>query len=564
MMKRIVSMMLSALLLLSPMAAFAEAPASNYYAGELTATAIGDSYYAGNQLNFDAALGLVLSEGVTDEALLAAAQLLSKAKVHLSFYDDFGTARIHGALTAGDATLLSADALVYEDGSVQIMSNLTGKLVLALPAGGLGAAMGSESMADYDFNDPASVEAFRALSPIKRLMMTSNDMVSLLINHLLGWVSYMQVDNDGELYQFDDTYLDATEDRDAVAQRMIGKIKADSFNTLLWNVATTVADTTGEFQLAIADLLADLGVTRYQARIFIDSLLTEETIDPATDYVQTSYYIVENKDESPIQYDDVSYFFKKLQKSTQRIWDNGTDNMMTMDVSYDDFGAMVGFDAHLAQFTPLLPFEGDFTYSIKTDDMWQRMHKTHGELQIYDDNRVVGDLDMQFGQDVDGQNHSHFVGQADVVNQKDGGSFGVGVNAQLDFAVAQADGVDSETFTASALLNGREGGEDSALLAATLSGMTAVDAERFDTNATAALSMANIGDLVLDMTLVQAEYEEIPFAGGQALDLLPMDEAKLDTIKDEIKLNAAKIAVGLVTKPDVLANLMTLFGKVAL
>ena len=37
-------------------------------------------------------------------------------------------------------TLLSGDALVYADGSVQIMTNLTGKLVLALPQGALSAS----------------------------------------------------------------------------------------------------------------------------------------------------------------------------------------------------------------------------------------------------------------------------------------------------------------------------------------------------------------------------------------------------------------------------------------
>ena len=559
--KRILSFVLSAALLLAPVASVAEETAASYYAGELTTTAIGDSYSAGNQINLNAVLGMNLGEDVTDGTLKAIASLLSKSRLHMSFYDDFGTARLHAELNTDDVTLLSADALVYEDGSAQIMSSLTGKLVLALPA----QEAQTVSMADYDFGDPAQVEAFRALPASQRLMLTGNEMISMLINHLLGWVSYTQTDTDGELYVFDDTYLEATETRDPVAQRMLGTITADYFNTLLWNVATTMADTTGEFQQALADLLAERGVTRYQARTFIDSLLTEETIDPATDYVQTSYYIIENKDESPIQYDDVSYFFRKLQKCADRIWENGTENVMEMDVSYDDFGGMVGFDAHAPQFTTLLPYEGDFTYSIKTDDNWQRFHTAHGELQVYNDNRAVGDLSIQFGQDVNGENHSSLAGQLDVLDQKANTSMGIGVEGSLDFAVAaEGNGQESETFEGSLVLNGRENGENAPAIAATVSGMTTVDAERFDMNATAAVVIDKTGELVADVTVEQGEYEEIAFAGGQAINLRELDDAAKDTIKSEIKTQAAKLALQLVTKPDVLANLMAIFGKLAL
>ena len=377
--KRILSLVLSAVMLLTPVVSLAEDAVSNYSAGDLTMTAISESYTAGNQLNLNAVLGLDLEEGETDERALALSKLLASAQLHMSFYDDFGTDRIHAQLNIGDVTLLSADALIYEDGSAQVMSNLTGKLVLAFPAGGMNAAQPAHTMADFDLTTDEGYEAFYALPATERLAITGSDMISLLINHLLGWVSFTQMAT-GELYTFDDTYLEATQTRDAVAQRMLGKLDGYDFNRLLWNVASTVADTTGDFQHALADVLADMGVTRCQARVFIDSLFTQEVIDPAKDYVQTSYYIVENNDMSPIQYDDVSYFFKKLQKCTDRLWCESTDNVLTMDVSYDDFGGMVGFDAHLPIFTNLLPYEGDFTYSIKTDDNWQRLHTSHGEL----------------------------------------------------------------------------------------------------------------------------------------------------------------------------------------
>ena len=558
--RRILSFVLSAVMLLTPVVSVAEA-AGSYYAGELTAAAIGDSYMAGNQLNLNAVLGLDLDETVTDEALKALSDLLAKTTLHMSFYDDFGTARIHAQLDAEDVTLLSVDALIYEDGSVQAMSNLTGKLVLAMPAAEAGESL---TMADFDMTTAEGVAEFRALPAMERIKITGNDMISLIINHVLGWVSYMQMDNDGEFYTFDDTYLDATEVRDPVAQRMHGKIKADSFNTLLWNIATTVADTTGEFQQAIADLLAERGVTRYQMRVFTESLFTKETIDPALDYVQPSYYIIEDKDESPVIYDDVAHFFKKLQKCTDLLWNTSTEEVMTMTVSYDDFGAMVGFDAFVPQFTTELPYEGDFTYSIKTDDDWQRFHTSHGELQVYDNHRVVGDLDIQYGEDVGGVNHSHVIGLVDVLDQGAGTSEGVGVDASLDFEVSAGDnGQESETFEGKLLLNGRQNGSDSALMSATFSGMTTVDAEGFVMNATGALGVDGSGMLVADVTLEQGEYEDIAFAGGQAIDLSALDDAQKDLIKKEIVAQAAKLSLSLVAKPNVLTNLMTIFGSVA-
>jgi len=559
--KRILSFVLSAVMLLLPVLSLAEEAMSSYFAGELTTAAIGDSYAAGEQINLSAVLGLDLDTAVTDKSLLALADLLRKVQLNMSFYDDFGTDRIHLDLNLDDMSLLTADALVYEDGSAQIMSSLTGKYVLAIPAAGEQAM---PSMADYDVHSPEGYEAFYALPAKQRLMMTATDMVSLLINHLLGWVSFTQMET-GELYEFDDTYLEATETRDPVAQRMIGRIETDSFNRLLWNVTTTIADTTGDFQQALADVLAEYGVTRYQARMFIDSLLTEETVDPALDYVSTSYFIIENKDESPIQYNDVAYFFKKLQKSAERIWSNSTnDIVMTMDVSYDDFGAMVGFDAHAPQFTTLLPYEGDFTYSIKTDDNWQRFHTSHGELQVYNDNRVVGDLQMQFGQDVDGVNHSHFIGYADVVNQANNTSVGIGVDANADFEVfVNEAGQDAEQFEGAVVFSGRTDAEAAALVSATISGMTTVDADAFAMEATAALGMDKMGMLVADMKLEQGEYEEIAFAGGQAIDVSALDDAQKEMLKSEIKAQAAKLSLSLVTKPDVLANLITVFGAFA-
>ena len=108
---------LSAVMLLSPAASLAE---SNYAAGELTTTAISDSYVAGNQLNLSAGFRLELGDVVkslSDEKLEkkldAVVSLMEATELHMSFYDDFGTARIHAEIETDGLTIFSADALAY-------------------------------------------------------------------------------------------------------------------------------------------------------------------------------------------------------------------------------------------------------------------------------------------------------------------------------------------------------------------------------------------------------------------------------------------------------------------
>ena len=555
---------LSAAMLLSPAASLAE---SNYAAGELTTTAISDSYAAGNQLNLSADFNLELGDALQNlgdaklqKKVNAVVSLLDKTELNMSFYDDFGTARIHLSLDTDGVTLLSGDALVYADGSVQIMTNLTGKLVLALPQGALSASsvgvdsllsgVAGKSVDDPDFADYPAME---------RLQITASDISVLVMSHLLGWVSATQMDT-GELYVFDDTYLDETDTRDAVAQRMIGTIKADEFNTLFWNVFTTICDEQEEFQQALADVLAENGVTRYQMRQVIDSIFQDEQINPATDYVQLSHTIED--DGALCTYDDVSYFFRKLTKYADNVWENSTYNVLKMIVSYDDYGSTVGFDAELPQFTEVLPYEGAFTYSIKHDENEQPTLTSHGELQLLNERRVVGDLTARSGLDVNGVNDSGLNGYIDLKNTADGTSVGLGVNSAAHFVAEQNDeGADVESFTGSVALTYRDNGEDGGSLVAAVDGTTTTDGDTFATSAGLSLTLSDEFKLNVNATLEQADYEEIEFAGGQAIDLTALNDDQLSQIKSEVTKQGAKLSASLVLHPGVLADLLTIVGN---
>lgn len=568
--QRLTALLLSAGMLLAPAATFAEGESYTIPSGEVTTTALSDAYVGGEQINVTADFELsTLLDGDTLATLLdtdaetagkkleALIRLIDKCTLSMSFYDDFGTARVHADLALGNATLLSGTALIAEDGSAQVMTSLTGSLVLALPAGTFtGTSLDVMDLLYGDFSaDVDESVPFDELPAQERLRITATDTLVMIVQHLLGWVSGTQMET-GELYTFDDTYLDATDTRDAVAQRMIGKISTYSFMRLLNNIATTLRDDQGLLQQAIADVLAENGVTRYQVRQVVDSLLVNEYIDPAEDWVQPSSAIAD--DGALCELDDIAYFFKKLHKSTTRMMVDHTDETMSMIVSYDDYGGMVGFDATVPKINAQWPFEGDFTYSIRTDDNWQRIHTSHGELQVYDNNRVVGDLSLQFGEDVDGLNANHAVGQIDVVNQNDGTSKGVGLVSSLDFTASGEAEARTEGFEGRAALQLRMDGEGFDVLSGSVTGETQTQDGVFTISADADVSLASMVELAAHLTAENAEAEEISFSGGEAIDLSNPTEEQTQRVKDEVVKQAAAMTISLATQLDVIGDLMTL------
>lgn len=547
---RLTALLLSVLMLVMPVVSVAE-EAVGFSAGDLTGTAIAESYAAGMQLNVSADFAVELEENVTDARVKAMASLLSKSTLNLSFYDDFGTARIRAELVTDGVTLATADALVFEDGSAQIMTSLTGKYVMTVPAG----AFVGRSM-DELLGIKVASEEFNALPIQDRLKIMAVDANSTFLNLLLGWVSSTQLET-GELYTFDNEPIDATPTRDAVAQRMIGKISTYDFMYFLWNVVSSFRDDQGPLLQATADILAELGVTRYQARQVIDGLLTEETIDPATDFVQTSWSIQD--DGSLCELGDVQYFMRKLEKSVDNLSYLSTDLPMGMIVSYDDNGQMVGFDADVPLITEGWPFEGNFEYSIKTDENAQRLHTSHGELQVSEEDRLVGDLDIQFGQDIGGVKQSGFSGTLDLVGE-DGDAKGIGISAGLTSQVEAGEAGESmEAFEGALAVSCHGEGED--VLTAAMSGETVLTDDALTLSANASLQAAGLADMQINLTMEQSEFDEAVFEGGVAVDVTNLTDEELGMLKSEIALQAAKVSLGLIMHPGVLADLMTIIDQ---
>ena len=550
--RRVLALVLSAMMLLTPVMTSAEE--YTYYAGELTATTIADSYYGGYQINAEFGFDVdTAALSAASERMKAAAVLLEKAKVKLSFYDDFGTARIRGSLSMDGVEAFSGDMLIFEDGSVQLVTSLTGNTAFTLPAGTV-----TENGIVLPKIDALTKNAYAETSAFENLKNATQNVISTVINLLLGWVSGTQMET-GELYVFDyDTYIDPTDTRDGVASRMIGKIESRDLARFMTNIVTYIRDKEHDFTAALAMCIGKLGLTRYQGRQIIDALFPDEIVDPEVYFIQPSSEIPDKP--ALFMYDDLRYLLCKLELSLIDSWagDEAMDTASSMIVSYDDYGAMVGFDAELAKFSKAYPYEGSFTYSIKTDDDWQRLHTAHGEMQVYNDQRVIGDLDIQFGEDVGGVNESHFRGQIDLVDQKNGNAAGLAVDSMLNFALTPDQDGESIEMNADILLS--SAGESAALIDTDLSAVARLTDLGLTLTGVLDVAVPGLPGTAVNVSIDCVEYDEAPYEGGQAVDLSgDISAEQLESIKNAVKLEAAGLAVKFAFKPTITGNALKLF-----
>ena len=73
--------------------------------------------------------------------------------------------------------------------------------------------------------------------------------------------------------------------------------------------------------------------------------------------------------------------------------------------------------------------------------------------------------------------------------------------------------------------------------------------------------MTDWAKVTADVTLEQVDYEEIAFAGGQAIDLTNISDDEIQQIKNEVIAQGAKLSLALVLHPSVLSDLMTIVGQ---
>ena len=103
--------------------------------------------------------------------------------------------------------------------------------------------------------------------------------------------------------------------------------------------------------------------------------------------------------------------------------------------------------------------------------------------------------------------------------------------------------------------------ENSRSVVTAFEGKTVTDGNSFTTKADVSVAVNDWAKLTANVTLEQVEYEEIAFAGGQAIDLTDISSEEIEKIKSEVLSAGTKISMALLMKPDVLADLMTVIGQ---
>ena len=548
------ALLLAALLAL-PSLGLAE---SLYDAGKMTQVVAKDAAGYGYQINGE--LDFVAQpEGGASRRARALFSLMQKLKIQLSYYDDYGTGRVGLGLSLDGVDVLEATVLLPADGSLQATTSLTGDTVLTLPAGSVGQGMNLRDAFYGSIVRRRTDVSLTDMTPWERLRATSSDVLILVFNHLLGWTSYTQMEREGELYVFDETFFEATETRDPVDQRMIGTVYATEFCELLWNIAATTDAQMGDFQQALADCLAEMGVRGVQVQQLADRLMPQETIDPAQDYVTPTHAV---DPEALCTIKNVSYFFKKLVKYTDRLWEECNDEKLSLIVSYDNQGRMVGLDAVLPKFTESLVYQGDFSWSLKHDDDGNATRTMRGDLRLDETHRLHGEMTALLGVDVQDVCDNALSFALTLEDDQAGESHGIAIQGASKAVVGKADdGADTETRSGTAALARRDNGQDTVLLNLALDGLTTTpDGLAFISNAQLRASVPEQGGVAAELRAKTGDPDEaVPFA-GPALDLSQADKAQLQSLSAGIRDAAKGLAPRFILHPGVLSDLTALIA----
>ena len=544
------------LLFLFPVIACAS---GSYAAGDMTKTAIMTSMEQGNQVSFHMSLRQILGDE-PDVKQVALNDLLSKVSIDGIAYQKEGRMSLQATVKAGNVQVFDAKAVQTEDGSYRVMSDLTGDTIFLVPAapsyGGMDVMQMIASMGtDIQSTDPS----FHDLPADERLRITSSEVMMMLAQAVLGWVSHSQIEADGEMYVFDSTYFEPTDTRNEVAERMIGKVGAGQFGSLLWNVATNLDWQGGEFQRALADVLAEKGVTRLQVRNVVDAMFPQVNIDPAEDFVEPTHAI-QNGNE-PCQYNDISYFFKKFTRFADKIWEESLDVDLLLTVSYDDYSDFVGLDAVLPKFTKSLPYEGTFTYSVKTDENWQKLTTSHGELQISDSDRVIGDYRHFDGEDVGGHNANTFDGDLSIVDRDKKVTSGFGISGEWTYDTGL---VEEGVYGEKTVGNGElilHLGEDIPAIAAKHEGLVKTTGSDFSYEAVTELQI--FGETTIQTRLEmkqEATDTSISIPDGEAVNAFAADEKTMNTVQKQVTTNLTGVLFKLMLDQELKQDIQILLG----
>ena len=548
---RFFGLLLCAAMLLIPAMASADLVMA---AGDLTASALMTSYEEGKVLHLHGTFTVPDSETAQSGKAKALGILLSKVDVDASAYLLGEEHHLDMVFTLKGNEMATVQMMMDTEGNILLTSNLFSGTVLEIPASSTGVMDGITALITGEVSEDESKRDLSEMSAAERLRLTTVDTISLIRKALLGWVAYNQIDDDGLFYTFSQEYVEPTEERDGIDMRMFGSISGHQFATLLYDEATLLDATTRDFQQAVADVLAESGFTRLQVRAAIDYLFPNEVIDPAKDFVQPTHAIPD--DGALCTYNDVSYFFKKLVKWAEKVFDQSYDSELSLMIGNDYYGAVIGVDAVLPRFSGYVPYEGYFKYSHKTDDDWQVMHRTHGELNLRENYQLVGDLNFLDGEDVDGINHNNLDGNLSLLNPEKNPAAALDIEGDWTFALSSTEGKYEEGLEGAGAVKVQYD-TLSLPVSGVLNMKAQADGENLAIEGEAALDMLERLTMVMHFT-VDDEGTARSFQDGNRIELMQMDDAAIEDMKSSIMTAGVGMAFQFVLDGEIMESVQEL------
>lgn len=479
--RRFAAVLLAMLLGLCPVGSLA----TGFTPGDTLPTLFVENVAAGREIS--ATMTVDISKlTLVDVNIEAISALLQAMEVEVRYYDDFGTACVNMTLRMSDTEIMSANARIEADGTVTMTTNLVKDKTLVLPGEWLKQLTGAE-------NGPA-VQALIDYMPMAYITY---------FYRLGGWVSNTQMYRE-DLYVSVDEEQPATDARDEVSQAMHYRVYNEDFLELLESVTFYFRDTDPEFKQAIADALAEMGVTRGQLREVFDTLFTREDLNGPDHWITRTEYLKPEQLAAPVEFSDIHYAATRMAFSVKTCQEEVIEGVTDFIVSEGTDYQTVGFDGTMPQMWKDFPFEnGAFTYNRKTLEGEGVHHTAQGHMDLISSGYAVdGDLDFYRAErKMDDYTNTYDIGM-DFVRESDKFGFDANVSDHLymneDTDMREVDAtlgvyVDDKLYTAKGVLE---------------SATQEIEGD-FANEMTARITLANAVDMSMGLKMASGDYEEV-------------------------------------------------------
>lgn len=480
-MKRLLAMLLTVLMGISPLAVLAE---PGFSAGEIFPVLLKDNYAQGKEIYTRATFDVFLGEGQN-----ALSEGLSQNVLEIGVYDDFGVTCISLNLLHGETSLANAFLTVSPQKEYTLVTSLLPGQKLVMTQADLSRLLGGENGVD--------MEKIRTL-----IEGQWEETYITYFYRMAGWVSDTQRWND-DMYVSIDEPQEATDTCDAVSQAMKYRVQTIDLLYLLENVTFYFRDNDHKLQEVVTEILREMNVKRGDFRRVVDGLFVREDLNGPEHWVKRTDYWTPEELEDIVSLDDVYYLATKMAYSVKTLQSEMIDNATEYTFYEGEDYSIVGFDGTMPQMWADFPFEnGSFVYGKKTLEGEGVRHSAQGHMDLLKSGYAVdGTLSLNFAQRAPQGYTDTYALQMDWVKTDDEN----GIEAQVENAKFLENGADVNTLRAQIKLTDDE---ESVMIEAYMKSSTQEVEEDFENETNMSIAVGEQLSVGMQLQMQSREYEE--------------------------------------------------------